>query len=185
MNRRWAPTTRALVYAFLVDRDGPGCVKCHAVPTADPLEIDHLDPDGPDLPPNLRLLCKTCNLERRRLSKERGTVRESNDQSAGQLSLDSLFQRSATDEAKRGLDYGSGSAEMKANGWFEGNYRAWVLDRTPIARTDAVNGGAEAVGCSPETAARYLAKLTSITGPLVQEQDAHSVMTIRRRNDSP
>ena len=181
MNRRWAPTTRALILSFLVDRDGPDCALCHAEPT-EPLEIDHLDPDGPNHAKNLRLLCKSCNLSRRR-RRDRGILCGTTDQDAKQLSLTDIPTLSPTHLAKSALPYADGSPEMQASAWFEQNFRAWMGDQVPIPRSDAINGGAEAVGCSTETATRYLAKLTSIAGPLIQKQDAHGIPTIRRKQE--
>lgn len=178
--RKWAPSTLATITSFIVERDGPNCAICHAEPT-EPLEIDHLDPDGPNHAKNLRLLCKTCNLARRRKRGRRGILSESTDESAHQLSLDDL--RAPTDQAKREIPYADGSPEMKASAWFEPTYRAWIVGNLPMPKTDAINGGAEAVGCSPETATRYLAKLTSIAGPLTQEQNAHGILTIRNRKE--
>ena len=48
-------------------------------------------------------------------------------------------------------------------------------------RTTAMNEGAEVVGCSPATTARYLAKLTSASGPLTETKDAlgYSVLILK------
>ena len=179
--RKWAPKTRELILSFLIDRDGPLCQLCHSDP-AEPVEVDHIDPDGPDHAKNLRLLCKACNLDRRR-TKQRGILRESPDESHRQLSLDDIPVHSPTSQAKNAIPYADGSPEMKASAWFEQTYRAWLAEQLPIPKTEAINGGAEAVGCSPETATRYLAKLTSIAGPLTQDQNVHGVLTIRNKKE--
>jgi len=171
--RKWAPKTKALIVDALISRDGPTCVLCHTTPT-DPLEIDHIDPDGPDSFANLRLLCKSCNLDRRR-SKDRG-INERETKPQRQLSLEEAL--SATYQAKQTIEYAAGSVEMQANGFYENSYRAWVLQQVPIKKQDAINGGAETVGCSPETASRYLNKLTSSAGPLTTKQDIHSAQII-------
>ena len=159
--RKWAPKTKAIIIDALIARDGPNCVLCHASPT-DPLEIDHIDPDGPDSFGNFRLLCKACNLARRR-NKDRG-INERETEPQRQLTLEEAL--SATYQAKQNLDYSAGSVEMQANGYYETSYRNWVLQQVPIKKQEAINAGAETVGCSPETTTRYLTKLTSPAGPL-------------------
>ena len=184
MPRRWAPKTKALIHSLLLDRDGPLCSLCHTDPT-EPLQIDHIDPTGPDHAKNLRLLCPSCNLGRRR-SPDRGILRERerDDTSSRQLSLDDVPPPSPTISAKKAIPYAEGSVEMRAATWFEPTYRAWITSNVPIPKSEAINGGAEAAGCSPETAARYLAKMTSKAGPLTQEPDIHGVITIRSKKES-
>jgi hypothetical protein len=59
---------------------------------------------------------------------------------------------------------------MQANNLFETGFRAWVNiylnGRDQADMADLQYGGAEAVGCSPQTTRDYLMKLTSATGPL-------------------
>ncbi|MEE8466759.1 MAG: HNH endonuclease [Dehalococcoidia bacterium] len=178
MARRWAAKTRLLLIQLLVGRDGPGCQICHSgdTPLEDPIEIDHIDPDGPDEGANLRLLCKPCNLDRRRSPsnrlRDRGIIERER-------------ETSPTDQAKSAIPYAEGPAEMRASTWFETSYRAWVINNSPMPKAEAINGGAEATGCSTETSARYLAKLTSLAGPLTQDQDIHGVMTIKKKEPRP
>ena len=77
--------------------------------------------------------------------------------------------------AKEAASYSQGSPEMQANALFEVRYRHWlqgfIAARGFITKREAVNAGAEAVGCSPATAARYLSKLTSFTAPLHESKD--------------
>jgi hypothetical protein len=180
--RRWAPKTRAIIIDALTARDGPTCAICHAKPTL-PLEVDHRDPTGPATFANLRLLCKGCNLARRRKpvgSKDRGiNVRERERETERQLTLKEA--PSPTDQAKQAIPYANGSPEMAASTYFEINYRSWVITNAPMLKTDAINAGAEVVGCSIETAERYLRKLTSTAGPLKSVQDAQGTNTIHRR----
>ena len=88
----------------------------------------------------------------------------------------------ATAQAYQAIPYAEGSPEMQASTFFELTYRTWVLTHLPIKRTEAINGGAEATGCSVETAARYLAKLTSMAGPLTTTQNDRGIVTIERRS---
>lgn len=163
--RKWADTTRDLIKEFMFQRDGPLCVICQSEDAPDkPLEIDHVDPNGGNSAFNLQLLCKKCNLDRRSFPKR-------------------PRPESPTHLAKRALPYEDGSAEMRASGWFEPKYRSWVIDHLPLARTEAINGGAEITGCSVVTATRYLAKMLSSTGPLISRQDEHGVTTIHRKGD--
>ncbi|MEE8465912.1 MAG: HNH endonuclease signature motif containing protein [Dehalococcoidia bacterium] len=176
--RRWAASTRKVIIGLIIARDGPGCRLCHRLESnlVHPLEIDHIDPDGPDDAANLRLLCKPCNLARRRPPAPRGKER-------GIIEREQPPKLSPTEQAKRALPYAEGSPEMKAATWFENTYRSWVSSNVPMPRSEAINGGAEAAGCSPETATRYLAKLISMAGPLTQEQNIHGVLTVRHKKE--
>ena len=93
--------------------------------------------------------------------------------------------RPETRIAKDDSNYRQGSPEMQANSLFEVPFRMWVLERVSTHggydRTAAINEGAELVGCSPTTTARYLSKLTSPSGPLVETTDAlgHKVLVFK------
>ena len=75
------------------------------------------------------------------------------------------------------VDYSDARAPvtMQANSLYEVDFREWLLktvrERRMYLKADAVNAGAEMVGCSPETAKRYIAKLASPTGPLRETKD--------------
>ncbi|MCP4647750.1 MAG: hypothetical protein GY852_08490, partial [bacterium] len=75
-----------------------------------------------------------------------------------------------THQIKGKVNYEAGSPEMFANACFEEEYREWLLAQVKEYRQypklEAVNAGAEQVGCSPLTSARYLSKLLSESGPL-------------------
>lgn len=77
---------------------------------------------------------------------------------------------------KEAIPYHLGSPEMQANAVYEVRYRGWLLGfinaRGFIPKKEAINAGAEVVGCNPSSAARYLAKLTSMVGPLMEGKDA-------------
>jgi len=68
---------------------------------------------------------------------------------------------------------------------YEVPFRTWVLQEVAtnghLDRSAAVNEGAEIVGCSPTTTTRYLAKLTSPSGPLVETRDAlgHKILVLK------
>ena len=74
---------------------------------------------------------------------------------------------------------------LQANTFHEVPFRMWLLQqvtgRGGYDRTAPINEGAELVGCSPTTTARYLAKLTSPSGPLVETTDAlgHKVLVLK------
>jgi hypothetical protein len=81
----------------------------------------------------------------------------------------------ATRIVKEQVDYTLGSPEMKANSFFENSFRKWILaeinSNQAIVKKDAINAGAELVGCSTMTIGRYLDKLLSIVGPLQEIND--------------
>lgn len=178
MPRRWSNAMRAIIVAFLVERDGPNCVECGADPLTEPLQIDHYDPDGPGIPANLRLLCPECNRRRRRLMRNghRGTY-----ECVPKLQMPLIELETPTESAKAALPYAEGSAEMKASAFFETRYRAWVQTHLPIPKTEAIASGAEEVGCSLATAERYLRKLTSRSGTLFEARNDAGQTTIMRK----
>jgi hypothetical protein len=93
--------------------------------------------------------------------------------------------RPATRIAKQDCNYRQGSPEMQANNLYEVPFRTWLLSRLSPAggydRTAAINEGAELVGCSTNTTIRYLAKLTSPSGPLAETTDilGHKMLVLK------
>lgn len=182
--RRLSKNTRLWAYRFLVLRDGDQCAHCHKIPTAQnttfgTLDIDHIDGHPINwLPSNLRLLCHHCNvtIENKRRS---GNIPPSDP-----CERVSEEGQPMTAVAKEDAGYRWGSPEMQANQLFEVAYRRWLLtkvDHTGYYKTDAINEGAEVVGCSPATTQRYLAKLTSAAGPLEEQKDylGHTILVIK------
>ncbi len=180
MPRRWSsPQTRAWAYRYLVLRDGEKCALCGKVPkNTYSLDIDHIDRDPTNTyPHNLRLLCRSCNVA------EENRKRPSDAVCVGVKGR----ERPGTRIARDVVPYYEGSPEMQANALFEVRYRHWLqgfIDaRGFIPKKEAVNAGAEAVGCSPATAARYLAKLTSYLGPLKETKDMLGEPVVTSRAD--
>lgn len=165
MPRRWATETRAWAYRFLCLRDGEICQVCHRSPTTFySLDIDHSDGNPKNnRESNLRLLCRSCNVsqENHRLAKSRSVQGER--------------ESSWTRVVKLSVPYRDGSPEMQANLLFEIDFRAWLIQHISkyefISKKEAINSGAEVVGCNPTTSAKYLAKLTSQRGPLAEMKD--------------
>ena len=93
------------------------------------------------------------------------------------------MELSPADQAMHDLPYSEGSPEMAASRYFRVRYRAWVIANVPMSKTEAINGGAETVGCNPLTAARYLAMLTSAAGPLRTVQDERGTITITTKKE--
>lgn len=79
---------------------------------------------------------------------------------------------SETDLLRQRVDYSSGSREMQVNADAEPEFRGWVFDqlwygeRNDFTKREAIFGGAEKVGVSPQATRDYLAKMTSSEGPL-------------------
>ena len=178
MPRRWSsPQTRAWAYRFLVLRDGEKCKLCGAIPkNTYSLDIDHIDRNPTNTnPQNLRLLCRSCNVAEENRNRPSAAERETE------------RENPRTRIAKEAACYSEGSPEMQANALFEVRYRHWVQGFIAaqgfITRKDAVNAGAEAVGCSPLTSAKYLAKLTSMLGPLKESKDMLGDVVITMKAD--
>jgi len=163
--RRWATQTRYWAYRFLCLRDGEHCQECGEAPTTPyGLDIDHIDGNkGNSAESNLRLLCRSCNVARENRRRRR------------RPSVQGEREVPTTRVVKDAIPYSNGSAEMQANYLFEIDFRRWLLDfitaHGHISKKEAINAGAEVVGCNPTTAAKYLAKLVSIAGPLMESQD--------------
>ena len=185
MSNRIQGKTRVWLYRFIAARDGELCGNCGAVPeipltnfppaatntpkTVKHLELDHIDDDlNNNEPDNFGFLCKTCNVSK-----------ENRRRAAGELSPSAERERAegkpATQLVRQLVNYSAGSAEMQANSYFEVDFRVWVLQFIKatgfIGKQDAIDSGAEMVGCSPTTTTKYMKKLTSRFGPLAETKD--------------
>lgn len=163
---------RFWAYRFLVARDGERCLICQKGPAAKrQLEIDHID-NNPlnDNPDNLCLLCGSCNKKFLTVSlpvKKKCIIK------AKKVCL-CVSEReksvASTLIVKSQVDYVKGSPEMQANDFFELDFRTWVLKQVRTygnyPKAEAINSGAEIVGCSVVTSRRYLEKLLSAGGVL-------------------
>lgn len=168
--RRWGINTRLWAYRFLVIRDTEQCSRCFEIPTAqNTLDIDHIDGnEWNNEPDNLRLLCRSCNVslanKARRLSSDHYVSERERKEG-----------KASTRVGREVVSYREGSPEMQANFLYELDFRKWILgiilENGAISKPDAIAAGAEIVGCSPTTTARYLAKLTSSAGPLRETRD--------------
>jgi hypothetical protein len=183
--KRWGTTTRIWAYRYLVERDGDQCARCYTIPTTlITLDIDHIDGNKwNNDPDNLRLLCRKCNVILE--NKARPTTRY-------EAPSDPVCVREreegkpSTRIARQLVDYRQGDSAMQANFLFELDFRMWLLDQVRdrgfIPQDDAINAGAEVVGCSPSTTARYLAKLTSSAGPLKKQKDMLGCIVLSLRD---
>lgn len=171
MPRRWGINTRQWAYRYLVLRDGERCARCFNIPTAqNKLDIDHRDGDSHNNDPdNLRLLCRPCNV----ILENKGRVLQVSP--SDQNERERNQGKPATAIVKEAISYPEGSPEMQANYLYELDFRNWLLskirDQGGFSREDAINAGAEIVGCSPSTTGKYLAKLVSSEGPLIESRD--------------
>lgn len=171
MGRRWGINTRLWAYRYLVLRDGERCARCFKIPTAqNKLDIDHSDGNPQNNEEsNLRLLCRRCNVTLE--NQGRRTARPPSDQ----RERERAEGLPATRVIREAVNYKQGAPEMQASFLFELDFRAWILrkvnEQDGYLKADAINSGAELVGCSPSTTTKYLAKLTSKEGPLQERKD--------------
>ncbi len=187
MPKRFTVKQHATVYQFIVARDGEYCLICHVchkIPLPNvPLEIDHAD-NNPDnwQPENLHLVCKNDNLDLRSFTTEEHIALISECSAFNEREKERERGTAGTSLVKDLVDYRNASPEMKANSYYEIQYRDWVLtivrENRLITKEEALNSGSEVVGCSQLSASRYLAKLTSGVGPLKQFKDATGTMVI-------
>jgi hypothetical protein len=185
MPRRFSTETRAWIYRYLCLRDGEKCAECGITPaeikllnnkpmTRNGLEIDHIDNNhNNNGESNFQLLCPTCN-----------TIKE-NTHRRGRPKAPKcpcVCVRAETDIMKDALPYAEASPEMRANAQYETSFRTWLLEYIRnngyVGKVDAVNAGAEICGCNPSTSGRYLAKLTSLAGPLRESKDRTGAIVI-------
>ena len=167
--RRWA-------YLFLTQRDGSGCSSCQEL--AEDMHIHHRNGDhNDDAEDNLCILCQTCH-----------TLAHGGD-------LEScVWERTPSRffSPSPGIDLSDASPELRMSARMEPVFRTWVLEmvlkHTTISLDMALNGGAEYVhqqkgSCSVTTAKRYLAKLTSPTGPLIRTIDVEGITSISLKEE--
>ena len=174
---RFQANVRLWVYRYLVERDGEQCARCYADFSAakngsaakNSLEIDHIDGnDWNNEPENLRLLCKNCNITLRNKSRSVDSATCERERKEGKAS---------TRVTRQAVNYADpeAPATMQANFLYEMDFRKWLLgviqEKGFTPKADAINAGAEVVGCSPLTASRYIAKLTSSVGCLQEVRD--------------
>ena len=202
--RRWATNTRAWAYRYLAVRDGEHCAICHASSTTqntpttadsttqnspttqNTLDIDHIDGNpSNNHPDNLRLLCRQCNVA----TSNRSNPRKSD--SSDLRERERKEGRPSTRIARKDANYREGSSEMQANLLYEVKFRRWLMRKVTTEggydRTTAIAEGAELVGCSPLTTARYITKLTSPSGPLMEMDDAlyHRILILKPHLQAP
>ena len=186
MPRRLSTTSRAIVYAFIAERDGDRCRDCGIGP---PLEVHHLDgKSGNWSPSNLALLCKGCNVKDGNRRRRRRSKAVPSDRRERERERDSESPATHVSRAIIGHASAEAPVTMRAAAAYEGAWRAWLIEEIEahghVTANHAILAGAEAVGCSPKTiggAYGYLAKITSATGPLQRVKDwtDQDVVTLR------
>ena len=185
VSNRFQNNVREWIYKYLAVRDGEKCLLCGALPGADPLEIDHSDANPlNNAPDNLHLLCKKCNLSLRKVTPKEHLEMISIHSANNVRERERTHGNPATELAQTLIDYNSGSVPMQAAKYFEVRFRQWVLDQVNrlgmIPKQDAVNSGAEVIGCSIQSIERYLVKLTSSAGALQVINSGNQILLMRR-----
>ena len=56
---------------YIIERDGGRCRHCHKEVSGRNATLDHIDPDGPNEPENLQLLCRSCNSRKHRHTNQK------------------------------------------------------------------------------------------------------------------
>ena len=182
---RWSRNTYDWAYRFLGLRDGEHCIICRVRPRPKTkLEINHIDGDITNSDPdNLCLLCKkhNCEMRGKKPAEHKRIIHSYSLQNEREREIGSAIP--ATQFTKEIIDYQSGSTEMQANSLFETKFREWIISKVvalgEFLKDDAVDSGAEEVGCSPLTTKRYLQKLTSSSGVFYETKNAFSQVVLR------
>ncbi len=183
MAKRFQVNDHKIAYAFLAAREGEQCIICRRTPQQVKLQIDHMDnnPNNND-PDNLHLVCRTHNL----LLRQK-TIREHREYiqkySAVCVSVSEKVRGvGSTHMIKDLVDYNYGSTEMQVNSHCERQFREWLLKvllkNNFIPKKEAIDSGAEVVGCSQATTLRYLDKMTSAVGNLKESIDPMGIKII-------
>lgn len=176
---RFQVNQHEIAYKFIAARDGEYCLVCRKKPPAVKLQIDHADNNRDNWDPdNLHLLCRTDNMKLQQM-----TVQEHKKYiSYYSAKNECASARGRTHTIKEMVEYREASPEMRANSYFETQFREWLLTTIRnngfIIKKEAVYSGAEVVGCNPTTALRYLGKLTSSVGNLKESRDATGTIII-------
>jgi len=188
MAKRFQSKQYQFIFKFIAARDGEHCIHCKSTGTKrHPLEIDHMDADITNADPeNLHILCKKCNLEKRGLTTREQIKMIKSDCAVNERERERERGSQGTGIVRTMVDYSGGSKEMQANDYYEMQYRDWVLITVKkhgmISKSDAIHGGAEIVGCSSVTTARYLQKMTSIAGILEESKHGTGISVIQYRS---
>lgn len=174
MGKRFSIAEHDLVKAFLIERDGDCCVITLAEDTeADPLEIDHADGNPENwAPENLHLIVRSWNKKLRALTswEHKQFIKDccAKSESARARRRGNM----ATFQVRQKVDFSQGSAEMKANNYYELKYRDWVLDIIKregfITVEESEDDGAEYIGGSQITIKRYNKKLCGKRNGILQ-----------------
>jgi hypothetical protein len=189
MPNRFQTAQHQLAYDFIIKRDGEYCLACFNEngikrgPPAIKLQIDHADNNPSNWSStNLHLLCQKHNLEmRNKPSAEHKRLIE--DYSAKNECVRARENHhTPTVTAKEQVDYACGSQEMRANCIFEQRWldfmHEWIRVNGSIPKSETINAGAAAAGCSTSTTARYLAKYSSSFGCFQESRDSAGVKII-------
>lgn len=62
--------------ATVIERDDGRCQRCGKEVSGRDATLDHIDPNGPSEPENLRLYCRSCNASKNRLSEQQVALRD-------------------------------------------------------------------------------------------------------------
>ena len=154
--KRLSPQAYLITKGLLTKTQMGLCALCHE-PGIE--EIDHVNGDPSDNhPDNLRGVHKSCNIRQRNLTLK---------QSAESVIV-----------SERELEQVA-SAEIDISRDKEPAWRKWMFERVgkpePLYVEEAIYGGAEFVGCNPQTTRRYL-------GKVVSPQGIYSLVKVRTQN---
>jgi hypothetical protein len=171
MANRFQANQYALATAFITERDGNHCLICGRSGDRISLQIDHADNDPTNFnPDNLHLMCGRCNCTKRQMTVAEQKRHVKKYSAKNERERERTKGTSATNTIRAVVDYKSGSIEMQASSYFEPQFREWILQMIitngSILKREAVNSGAEYVGCSSIASKRYLDKMVSAMGVL-------------------
>lgn len=183
MPNRFQINQHEIAYKFIAARDGEHCLACGKKPPAVRLQIDHADNNSDNWDPdNLHLVCRHDNIKLRQMTvaEHKKWIRY---YSAKNVCVRERARgHESTHRIRELVEYREASPEMKANSYFETQFREWLMEYLGrskfIIKKEAIYSGAEVVGCNPTTIIRYLGKLTSAVGSLAEKRDATGTLVI-------
>lgn len=162
------------------------------------LEVDHIDGiKSHDIPENIRFLCRNCNAryrEYRKSQKVKARLEEMakrvsdhvrSKKQGGHTVRKKKTDKDRTQVVQESIDYSGGSVEMQVTGVAELEFRQWmyagIRSKGELEKKEAINGGAERVGVNPSTTRRYLEKMISEEGKLIELRNEKRKKVIKDR----
>jgi len=192
--KRFSVPVRNALFSQISEREGSWCIHCGYWPARDgpetsenELEIHHADNDIHNWEvENLHILCNKCNLEFRKYPVDVQIKMIKTDCDRNMYVAQERKMISNTELLRKSIDCTDARPELKITSLCEVKFRTFALrevDRVgALTREQLTDAGAEEAGCTIDTTAKYLRKLTSYRGPLESHKTESGTIITRRKS---